>query len=117
MTWWMMSAKADVDDDVNCLARKARGAREAAETARESHELGAGYTGSTWERVSHFMKPILFLRCRSKKDDFDSGGGNKIGATLVVREVHGRFCRKFDRSMAALEQSDMLDSDDVEQIG
>ena len=117
MTWRMMSAKADMDDDVNCLACKAHGAREATETAREAHELGVGYTGSTWEHVSHPMMPILFRRCRQEKDDSDSGGGNKIRATLVACEAHGRFCQNIDRSMAALEQSDMLDSGDVEQIG
>ena len=47
------------------------------------------------------MKPILFRRCRSEKDDFEGVGGNKIGATLVAREVRGIICRNFDRRVAA----------------
>ena len=31
------------------------------------------------------MKPFLFQKCRSEKDESDGGGGNKIGATLVTR--------------------------------
>ena len=74
--------------------------------AREAHELDARYTGSAWERVSYPMKPIPFQRYRSQKDNFDGGGGNKIGATLVVREAHGRFCRNFDRRMVVRGWSD-----------
>ena len=47
------------------------------------------------------MKPILFQRCRSEKEDSDGVGGNKIGATLMAREVRGIICRNFDLCMAA----------------
>ena len=34
------------------------------------------------------MKPILFGKCRSEKDESDGGDDNKIGATLMGRETH-----------------------------
>ena len=43
------------------------------------------------------MKPILFRRCKLKKDDSYGVGGNKIGATLVAHETHGIICWNFDR--------------------
>ena len=47
------------------------------------------------------MKPILFRRCRSETNDCDGVGGNKIGATLVVREARVVICRNFDQCVAA----------------
>ena len=47
------------------------------------------------------MKPILFQRCRSEKEDSDGVGGNKIGATLMAREARGIICQNFDLRMAA----------------
>ena len=46
------------------------------------------------------MKPFLFRRCRSEKDDSDGVDGNKIRATLVTREARGIICRNFDRRVA-----------------
>ena len=51
--------------------------------------------------MAYSMIPILFQRCRSKKDDFDGLGSNKIGATLVACEARGIICRNFDRRVAA----------------
>ena len=82
------------------------GVSEAAKMAREARELGVAYIDGTWECVSYSMKPILFQKCRSEKDEFDGGRGNKIGAILVVREVRGKFGRNFDRHMAAHGCSD-----------
>ena len=72
-----------------CLACVARGTREVAETV---HELDAMYTGGVWEHVSYPMKPILFRKCRSEKEDSDGGGNNEISVALVAHEAHGRFC-------------------------
>ena len=47
------------------------------------------------------MKPILFRKCRSKKDESNGGKGNKIEATLVAREARGKFGRNFDRHEVA----------------
>ena len=47
------------------------------------------------------MKPILFRRCRSEKDDSDGVDGNKIKATLMAHEGRGIICRNFDRHVAA----------------
>ena len=52
-------------------------------------------------------KPILFQRCRSEKDDSDGVSSNKIGTTLVAREVRGIVCRNVDRHMAACGRSDV----------
>ena len=38
------------------------------------------------------MKPILFRKCRSEKEDSDGGGNNEIGVALVAHEARGRFC-------------------------
>ena len=35
------------------------------------------------------MRPILFRLCRLEKDDFDRGGGDRIGAILMAREARG----------------------------
>ena len=53
------------------------------------------------------MKPILFRRCRSEKDDSDGASSHKIGATLVAREAHGIICRNFDRCVAVHEWSNV----------
>ena len=80
-----------VDDKAMTLARVdmvellARVVRETAETAREVHENYEAYINGAWKCVSYPMKPTLFQKCRSKKDESDGGGGNKIGATLVAR--------------------------------
>ena len=47
------------------------------------------------------MKPILFQRCRSEKDDSDGVSVNKIGATLVAHEARGIICQNFDWHVAA----------------
>ena len=53
------------------------------------------------QHVSHSLRPILFRQCRSKKDDSNSSGGDKIGATLMACEAHGRICRNFDQHKMA----------------
>ena len=52
------------------------------------------------------MKPILFRKCRSKKDESNGGKGNKIGATLVTREARGKFGQNLDRRVVARGWSD-----------
>ena len=58
------------------------------------------------------IKPILFRKCRSEKDDSDDVDGNKSGATLVARETRGIICRNFDRHMAMRGWSDVDVSSD-----
>ena len=36
------------------------------------------------------MRPIFLRLCRSEKDDSDDGGGELIGAILMVREARGQ---------------------------
>ena len=86
----MTSARVDVAELLACVARVAC---EIVETAREKC---AAYTSSTWKHVSYLMKPILFQKSRSEKDESDGGGGNKIGATLVTREACVNIGRSFD---------------------
>ena len=90
----MMSAR---DDVAKLLARVARVANETVKTVREARENCAAYTSDVWKYVSYPMKPILFWKSRSKKDESNGGEGNKIGATLVVCETHVKFVRNFDR--------------------
>ena len=87
----MTSARADVAELLVCVARVVR---ETAETVREARENYAAYTSGAWKRVSCPMKPILFRKSRSEKDESDGGRGNKIEATLVARvNIGGNFDR------------------------
>ena len=96
-----------VDDKAMTLARVdmvellARVVRETAETAREVHENYEAYINGAWKCVSYPMKPTLFQKCRSKKDESDGGGGNKIEATLVVREARVNIGENFDWCVTA----------------
>ena len=92
----MTSARVDVAELLACVARVAC---EIVETARAARENCAAYTSGTWKHVSYSIKPILFQKSRSKKDESDGGGGNKIGATLVTREACVNIGRSFDWSV------------------
>ena len=63
--------------------------------------------------MSYLIKLILYQKCRSEKDESDGGGRNKVGATLVEREAHGKFGRNFVRHVAARGWSDEDFSDNV----
>ena len=89
----MTSARVDVAELLACVARVAC---EIVETACEKC---ATYTSSTWKHVSYPMKPILFQKSRSEKDESDGGGGNKIEATLVTREACVNIGRSVDWSV------------------
>ena len=94
----MTLTKADVAELLVCVARVAR---ETAETMREARENYVAYTSGAWKHVSCPMKPILFRKSRSEKDESDGGGGNKIEATLVVREARVNIGGNFDRCVTA----------------
>ena len=63
--------------------------------------------------MSYLIKLILYQKCRSEKDESDGGGRNKVGATLVEREVRGKFGRNFVGHVAARGWSDEDFSDSV----
>ena len=90
----MTLARADVAELLVCMARVMR---ETAKTVREARENYAVYTSGAWKRISYPMKPILFRKSRSEKDESDGGGGNKIEATLVAREARVNIGWNFDR--------------------
>ena len=94
----MTLAKVDVVELLVCVACVVR---EIAETVREACENYAAYTSGAWKHVSCPMKPILFRKSRSEKDESDGGGGNKIEATLVVREAHVNIGGNFNRCVTA----------------
>ena len=102
----LMLARADVAELFGACGAWRVWRGEAAETVCEAREHGATYTSDAWEHVSHPMKPILFQKCRLEKDEYDGGGGNKIGAALVAREAHGKFGRNFDWRVAVCGWSD-----------
>ena len=69
--------------------------------ARVTHEAYSCCCRKFQVACEPFVEADSFRRCRSKKDNSDSSGSNRIGATLMVCEAHGKICRNFDQHKMA----------------